>query len=135
MCRLRHYRRHLGLASGNPGSAKANRPNRLRSCTGRQSAFGAMRPPVGAAPLVCCTAATVPQQKCSFAHLRRNDRSVCESCLSGDAGLEMIEKEYFVRQALTLLRMARVVSNPAISAELLSKAADLEAKVDHPEAV
>jgi hypothetical protein len=44
----------------------------------------------------------------------------------------MIEKDYFARQARTLLRMARVVSNLAISAELLSKAADLEAKIDPP---
>jgi hypothetical protein len=42
----------------------------------------------------------------------------------------MIDRDYFVRQATTLLRMARVVRDPAISAELLSKAADLDARAD-----
>ena len=40
----------------------------------------------------------------------------------------MIGKEYFARQAMTLLRLAKATKDPAVSAELLSKAADLEQK-------
>jgi hypothetical protein len=40
----------------------------------------------------------------------------------------MIGREYFVRQALTLLRMAKTVRDPAVSAELLSKAATFDEK-------
>jgi hypothetical protein len=40
----------------------------------------------------------------------------------------MIGREYFVRQAQTLLRMAKSVRDPTVSASILSKAADLEAK-------
>jgi hypothetical protein len=40
----------------------------------------------------------------------------------------MIDKDYFVRQAMTLLRMAYSVRDPGLAAKLVSKAADLEAK-------
>ena len=42
----------------------------------------------------------------------------------------MIGQEYFARQAMTLLRLARATKDPAVSAELLSKAADLEEKAE-----
>jgi len=42
----------------------------------------------------------------------------------------MIGREYFARQAMTLLQLARATKNPAISAELLSKAADLDEKAE-----
>ena len=42
----------------------------------------------------------------------------------------MIGQEYFARQAMTLLRLARATKDPAVSAELLSKAADLEQKAE-----
>jgi hypothetical protein len=42
----------------------------------------------------------------------------------------MIGREYFTRQAMTLLRLARATRDPAISAELLSKAADLDEKAE-----
>jgi hypothetical protein len=45
----------------------------------------------------------------------------------------MIGKEYFVRQATTLLRMAKVVKDPAVSAKIASKAAELESKIDRIE--
>ena len=38
----------------------------------------------------------------------------------------MIGKDYFLRQAATLLRMAKTTKDPIVSVELLSKAADLE---------
>jgi hypothetical protein len=40
----------------------------------------------------------------------------------------MIGREYFARQAMTLLRMAKATKDPDLSAKVLSKAADLEAK-------
>ena len=42
----------------------------------------------------------------------------------------MIDKAYFVRQATTLLRMARVVKDPRVAAVLANKAADLKARCD-----
>ena len=42
----------------------------------------------------------------------------------------MIGREYFTRQAMTLLQLARATKDPAISAELLSKAADLDEKAE-----
>jgi hypothetical protein len=42
----------------------------------------------------------------------------------------MIGRDYFVRQAMTLLRMARTVKDPAVSAELLSKAAAFDEKAE-----
>jgi len=40
----------------------------------------------------------------------------------------MIGRSYFARQAQTLLKLARSVKNPDLSAELIVKAADLEEK-------
>jgi hypothetical protein len=49
---------------------------------------------------------------------------------AGKAEVAMIGREYFVRQAATLLRMARTVKDPALSAKLLSKAATYEEKAE-----
>ena len=38
----------------------------------------------------------------------------------------MSTRDYFIRQAATLFRLAKAINNPALSAELLVKAADLE---------
>jgi len=40
----------------------------------------------------------------------------------------MAGREYFIKQATALLRLAKVVNDPALSAELITKAADLEEK-------
>jgi hypothetical protein len=42
----------------------------------------------------------------------------------------MIGREYFARQAETLLRFAKSVKDPALSAELVSKAAVFEEKAE-----
>ena len=42
----------------------------------------------------------------------------------------MIGRDYFVRQAMTLLRMARVSNDPAVAASLVSKAAELTSRLD-----
>jgi hypothetical protein len=42
----------------------------------------------------------------------------------------MIDREYLVRQATILLRMARTVHDPAVSGRLAAKAADLKMKLD-----
>ena len=42
----------------------------------------------------------------------------------------MIGKDYFVRQATTLLRMARTTRDPQTQAALAAKAADLKSKGD-----
>jgi hypothetical protein len=42
----------------------------------------------------------------------------------------MIGKEYFVRQAATLLRFAKTTTNPDLAASLSAKAADLKSQMD-----
>jgi hypothetical protein len=44
----------------------------------------------------------------------------------------VIGKEYFVRQAAILFGLAKVTTDPKISAALLDKAADLKLQVDEP---
>ena len=42
----------------------------------------------------------------------------------------MLSRPYFTRQAATLLRFARLTSNPALAASLVERAADLKAQID-----
>jgi hypothetical protein len=42
-------------------------------------------------------------------------------------------RPYFTRQAATLLRFAKLTSNPALAASLVERAADLKAQVDADE--
>lgn len=42
----------------------------------------------------------------------------------------MLGRPYFTRQAATLLRFARLTSNPALAASLVDRAADLKAQID-----
>jgi hypothetical protein len=42
----------------------------------------------------------------------------------------MLGRDYFVRQATTLLRMARTTRDPQVAAGLAVKAADLKDKLD-----
>ncbi len=42
----------------------------------------------------------------------------------------MIGRDYFVRQAATLLKFARATHNPQLAAVLIEKAADLKSQVD-----
>ena len=44
----------------------------------------------------------------------------------------VIGKEYFVRQAAILFGLAKVTTDPRISAALLDKAAELKLQVDRP---
>jgi hypothetical protein len=47
------------------------------------------------------------------------------------AGNVVIDRQYFVRQATTLLKFAREAKNPQVSAGLVQKAADLKSKIDN----
>jgi hypothetical protein len=47
----------------------------------------------------------------------------------------VIGKEYFVRQAATLLRFAKTTTNPDLAAGLTVKAADLKSQVDETSAL
>ena len=47
----------------------------------------------------------------------------------------MIGKEYFVRQAATLLRYAKTTTNADLAAGLAAKAADLKSQVDETSAL
>jgi hypothetical protein len=42
----------------------------------------------------------------------------------------VIGKQYFVRQAATLLKFAKLTKNPDLAAVLVEKAADLKSQVD-----
>ncbi len=42
----------------------------------------------------------------------------------------MVAREYLLKQAMTLFRLAKAVKDPTLSAGLLSKAADLEDKAN-----
>jgi hypothetical protein len=46
----------------------------------------------------------------------------------------VVEKAYFVRQAVIVLGIAKATKDPKISAALMDKAADLKSKVDGPDA-
>jgi hypothetical protein len=50
-------------------------------------------------------------------------------------GKAVIGKEYFVRQAATLLRFAKTTTNPDLAAGLTVKAADLKSQVDEASAL
>jgi len=54
------------------------------------------------------------------------------SALGYHGEIEVIEKEYFVRQAAILLGLAKATKDPKISAAILDKAADLKSQVDEP---
>jgi hypothetical protein len=45
-------------------------------------------------------------------------------------GTSVIGREYFVRQAATLLKFAKATTNPQLAAILIGKAADLKSQVD-----
>ena len=42
----------------------------------------------------------------------------------------MLSRPYFTRQAVTLLRFAKLTSNPALAASLVERAAELKAQID-----
>jgi len=42
----------------------------------------------------------------------------------------VLGRPYFTRQAATLLKFAKLTSNPALAASLVERAADLKAQVD-----
>jgi hypothetical protein len=52
------------------------------------------------------------------------------SALGYHGGSTVIGREYFVRQAATLFKFAKITNDPKISVALLEKAADLKAQVD-----
>jgi len=45
-------------------------------------------------------------------------------------GTSVIGRDYFVRQAATLLKFAKATTNPQLAAVLIEKAADLKSRVD-----
>ena len=54
------------------------------------------------------------------------------SALGYHGEIEVIGKEYFMRQAAILLGLAKATRDPKISAALLDKAADLKSQLDEP---
>jgi len=68
-----------------------------------------------------------------FSTFRWNESLTPASCVLGlvyqGIGI-VIGKEYFVRQAATLLRFAKTTTNPDLAAGLAVKAADLKSQVD-----
>jgi len=50
--------------------------------------------------------------------------------LGGTGKVTMVGKNYFTRQATTLLKFARSTANPELAAVLVEKAADLKAQVE-----
>jgi hypothetical protein len=46
----------------------------------------------------------------------------------------MIGRDYFVRQAATVLKFAKATTNPQLAAFLIEKAADLKSQVDESSA-
>jgi len=67
-----------------------------------------------------CTQAT--EQKHLF------PRDECAANVSGC--IIVLGRPYFTRQAATLLKFAKLTSNPALAASLVERAADLKAQVD-----
>ena len=47
-----------------------------------------------------------------------------------ERGTSVIGRDYFVRQAATLLKFAKAPTNPQLAAVLIEKAADLKSQVD-----
>jgi hypothetical protein len=45
-------------------------------------------------------------------------------------GTSVIGRDYFVRQAATLLKFAKATTNPQLAAVLIEKTADLKSRVD-----
>jgi hypothetical protein len=52
------------------------------------------------------------------------------SCAGHHGEMSVIGKQYFVRQAATLLRFAKSTQDPKIVAALIEKAADFKSQVD-----
>jgi hypothetical protein len=48
------------------------------------------------------------------------------------AGCIVLSRDYFTRQAATLLKFAKATTNPQLAAVLIEKAADLKSQVDEP---
>jgi len=44
--------------------------------------------------------------------------------------INVLGRPYFTRQAATLLKFAKLTSNPALAASLVERAADLKAQID-----
>lgn len=44
----------------------------------------------------------------------------------------MVGRQYLMRQATTLLKFARTVTDPNVAAALVEKASDLKSRVDEP---
>jgi hypothetical protein len=52
-------------------------------------------------------------------------------CQTVSSGVRyVLGRPYFKRQAATLLRFAKLTSNPALAASLVERAADLKAQID-----
>jgi hypothetical protein len=69
----------------------------------------------------------------TFARSRRNELTGNESIpLLGkdESTVNMLGRDYLVRQVTTLLRMAKTTRDPQVSAGLAVKAADLKARLD-----
>ena len=69
---------------------------------------------------------------CSLLHIRTEPKARLLRDVFGWAiwGTRVIGREYFARQAATLLKFAKATTNPQLAAILIGKAADLKSQVD-----
>ena len=85
---------------------------------------GARQPSPGSVLSLCILLYSSPERNQSW--------RVMASALGYHGEIEVIGKEYFVRQAAILLGLAKATRDPKISAALLDKAADLKSQLDEP---
>src|SRR5689334_6039126 len=57
-------------------------------------------------------------------------RDECTGVFSSLGYINVLGRPYFTRQAATLLKFAKLTSNPALAASLVERAADLKAQID-----
>jgi hypothetical protein len=63
-------------------------------------------------------------------HLARGAEEMTYTDLIGRRAWGMIGKEYLVRQAMTLLRLAKTVKDPQVQAGFATKAAELQERLE-----
>jgi hypothetical protein len=69
---------------------------------------------------------------CASGPERMPDFCLGYTALGYQGELQLIGKQYFVRQAAILFGIAKATKDPKMSAALMDKAADLKSKVDGP---
>jgi hypothetical protein len=69
--------------------------------------------------------------KCGFTHLGRNEfPTACVLSTTTNGEKIVVGRNYFTRQAATLLKFAKSTSDPKLAAALVEKASDLKSQSD-----